>query len=90
LPDTVAPVLDLAALDDVDDELPPQAVASTHAAASDVTHAKRFIGTLFIEKPLLPVSRAEPKIRSITGSFWEIPKQKEYIGLRLLVQPSTR
>jgi hypothetical protein len=44
-------------LDEFDGELPPQAVASMHAAPSATNHAKAFIGTLFIT-PLLTVRRS--------------------------------
>jgi len=33
-------------LDELDDELPPQAVAIMHSPASAITHLKRFIDTL--------------------------------------------
>ena len=54
----------LADVDEVFDELPPQAVTTRHTVANDIAHLKRFIDTL---------RRAETKWREAKRAFDEHP-----------------
>ncbi len=66
LPDTV-PVLTAfdevdALLDELDDELPPQAVAIMHSAANAMSHLKRFIDTLRSYDPVIAISPSRVRL----------------------------
>src|SRR5437660_683080 len=73
---------ELAAVDELLDELPPQAVASMQARASGTSQPKRFIDTL--HSPLDdrgPAGERSSRTRSVDTTIWEIPKQNDYIRI---------